>query len=148
MRSPCCTGLASCLSLRARAVKTPLKRALILRLLSLALSTFSTLWFGLFAERSPLWFARCSLRRRRALIRSSVEAFGKWRNERISRSALRRRCEVSASGFRGGASWSRSCEAEESWEFTGRRSTRLRGVNQSKLVSRKEWENLPQRACT
>lgn len=128
--SCCCTGLASCLSLLALGVKTPLNRALILLLLlSLAPSTFSTLWFGLSPAKSPLWFARCSLRRRRALIRSSADAFGNWRNERISRSALRRRCEVSASGFSGGASWSWSCEPEESWEFTGLRSTRLPDVN-------------------
>lgn len=51
----CCTGLASRLSLRALGVKTSLKRALILLLLlSLALATFSTLWFGLAPARSPL----------------------------------------------------------------------------------------------
>lgn len=125
-----CAGLASPRSLRPRAPKASLSRALILLLLlSLVLATFSTLGLVLSPARSPLWFLRCSLRRLRAPIRSSADEFGKWRNNKISRIAVRRRCDVSASGFRGGASWSWPWEAEESWESTGRRSTRLRSVS-------------------
>lgn len=102
-----CAGLASPRSLRARAPKASLSRALILLLLlSLVLATFSTLGLVLSPGRSPLWFLRCSLSRLRAPIRSSADEFGKWRNNKISRIAVRRRCDVSASGFRGGASWS------------------------------------------
>lgn len=102
-----CAGSASPRSLRARAPKASLSRVLILLLLlSLVLAMFSTLGFVLSPARSPLWFLRCSLRRLRAPIRSSADEFGKWRNNKISRIAVRRRCDVSVSGFRGGATWS------------------------------------------
>jgi len=75
---PCCAGPSSALSLLERPLKTSLSLALMrLFLLSRAPSTSSVLAFALPPAISPLWFLRCSLRRRRADIRSSGEAFGR-----------------------------------------------------------------------
>lgn len=117
-----CVGLSSLLSLRVRPAKTSLRRLLILLLL-----VSSTLAFGPLPAKSPLLFLRCSLRRRKAPMRSSVEALGRWRRERISRNAVRRRCDVSPSVFSGGASPSKFWESYESRDCTGRRSTRHSG---------------------
>lgn len=101
----------------------------LLRSRGCATSSTSTLAFaGLDSTASPERFKRCSRRRRSAMMRSSVEALGRWRRDRMSRKALRRRCEASASGVVVvvvvGSS---ALGVVESWEVTGRRSTRLGG---------------------
>lgn len=58
-------------------------------------------------------------------MRSSGDALGRWRRDRMSRNAVRRRCEISPSGLRGGVRSSGFGEMVESCDVTGLRSTRL-----------------------
>lgn len=117
-------GCSSCPVLLVLPLNTPENLVLSL-LLRRAAVTSSVLSFELPDATSPLPLRRCSRKRLRADMRSSVEALGRERSNKMSRRAERRRCDIPASGCRGGASISGSCSSTEEREFTGRRSTRL-----------------------
>jgi hypothetical protein len=120
-----CGSLWSSARLLVLEWNTSLNRTLIL-LLRRAAVISSSLALAL-PETSPLWFRRCSRKRLRAEMRSSEEASGRERKYIMSRKAERRRCVMSVSGCRGGASESGSCSSSpaELREVVGRKSTRL-----------------------
>lgn len=119
--SACAGGLSSRPLLRPP--NTPLNLTLILLLLLCPAAASSAT-----STPSSLLFLLCSLSLLSAEIRSSADASGRERKERISRMTERRRRERSASDWRGGARWSGSTPAVDEvveCEVTGRRSTRL-----------------------